>query len=61
MERFERAYTLQLENFAKNVRDGREPPVTMEDGIEALRVALAATEAYRRGQAVEVQEIGVRS
>ena len=49
MERFERAYTLQLRNFAQNVLNGRPAPVTITDGIEALRIALAATEAYRTG------------
>ena len=57
MERFERAYTLQLQNFAQNVLAAREPPVTVGDGIEALRVALAATAACRSGQAVAVSSI----
>jgi scyllo-inositol 2-dehydrogenase (NAD+) len=61
MERFERAYTLQLENFAQNVQQEREAPITLRDGIEALRVALAATEAYRSGQPVHVKELGGRS
>ena len=54
MERFEKAYTLQLQNFAQNVLTGREPPVTITDGVEALRVALAATEACRTGRPVTV-------
>lgn len=54
MERFEKAYTLQLQNFAGNVLAGREAPVTIGDGVEALRVALAATEAQRTGGAVPV-------
>jgi scyllo-inositol 2-dehydrogenase (NAD+) len=57
MERFERAYTLQLQNFAQNVLADREPPVTVGDGIEALRVALAATAACRSGQSVAVSSI----
>ena len=57
MERFERAYTLQLQNFAQNVLSGREPPVRVSDGVEALRVALAATEACRSGQSVAVGSI----
>ncbi|MCA1560279.1 MAG: inositol 2-dehydrogenase [Acidobacteria bacterium] len=54
MERFERAYTLQLQNFARNVLEGHDPPVTIQDGIEALRVARAATEACRAGHSVSV-------
>ena len=57
MERFERAYTLQLQNFAQNVLGDREPPVTVADGTEALRVALAATAACRSGQPVAVSSI----
>jgi len=57
MERFERAYTAQLQDFAQNVLNDREPPVTIADGTEALRVALAATSACRSGLAVEVASI----
>jgi len=57
MERFERAYTLQLQNFAQNVLNGRESPISIRDGVEALRVALAATAACKSGQPVEVDSI----
>jgi inositol 2-dehydrogenase len=57
MERFERAYTIQLENFAENVLKGRPAPVTIRDGAEALRVAVAATHACATGQKVEVSSI----
>jgi scyllo-inositol 2-dehydrogenase (NAD+) len=55
MERFERAYTLQLENFADNVLRGRPAPITIQDGLEALRVAVAATRACETGQRVDVR------
>ena len=57
MERFERAYTLQLQNFAQNVLHDRQPPITIRDGVEALRVALAATKAYKSGQSVAVDSV----
>ena len=57
MERFERAYTLQLQNFAQNVLAERVPPIVIRDGVEALRVALAASQACRKGCAVQVSEI----
>jgi predicted dehydrogenase len=38
MERFRDAYTTQLQNFAQNVIGDRPAPVTIEDGLEALRV-----------------------
>src|SRR4029453_6756733 len=36
MERFAEAYTAQLENFARNVLDGRQPPNPGEGGGGAL-------------------------
>ena len=57
MERFGEAYATQLENFARNVLDGREPPITVGDGVEALRVAIAATQAQKAGQRVALAEI----
>jgi predicted dehydrogenase len=54
MERFAEAYTAQLENFAENVLQQRQPPITVDDGVEALRIAVAATRAQQTGQRVEV-------
>jgi inositol 2-dehydrogenase len=55
MERFAQAYTAQLENFAQNVLQGRQPPITVDDGVQALRIAVAATRAQHTGQRIEVQ------
>jgi inositol 2-dehydrogenase len=57
MERFERAYALQLQNFAQNVLNDREPSITIRDGVEALRVALAATASCKGGHPVKVSSI----
>ena len=57
MERFERAYSRQLQDFAQNVLQDREPPIKIRDGVEALRVALAAAKACRSGATVKVAEI----
>ena len=56
-ERFREAYVAQLENFAANVIAGRTPPITVDDGIEALRIGIAATRAYRGGQSVGLDSI----
>jgi predicted dehydrogenase len=56
MERFRDAYTLQLQNFAQNVLHDRTPPITIEDGMEALRIGVAATRALETGQAAAVTE-----
>jgi inositol 2-dehydrogenase len=57
MERFRDAYTAQLQNFAQNVQQDRTPPVTIEDGMEALRIGVAATRAHEVGGSVEVAGI----
>jgi scyllo-inositol 2-dehydrogenase (NAD+) len=57
MERFRDAYTAQLENFAQNVLQGRRPPITVDDGVEALRIAVAATQAFQTGLPVTVASI----
>jgi inositol 2-dehydrogenase len=58
MERFRDAYTNQLQNFARNVLQGQPPPITIDDGLEALRVGLAATRARERGGTVKIADIG---
>jgi scyllo-inositol 2-dehydrogenase (NAD+) len=54
MERFEQAYVAQLQNFVDNVLKEKEPPITCDDGIAALRVTLAATRSLKEKQPVEV-------
>jgi predicted dehydrogenase len=57
MERFRDAYTNQLQNFAQNVLQQREPPITIDDGMEALRVGVAATRAQQTGVSVTVADV----
>ena len=57
MERFRDAYTTQLQNFAQNVQQQRPAPITIEDGLEALRIGVAATRAHETGQPVVVSSI----
>jgi inositol 2-dehydrogenase len=57
MERFRDAYTTQLQNFAENVLSDRTPPITIEDGLEALRIGVAATRAQETGVAVAVADV----
>lgn len=56
-ERFERAYVDQLADFVNNVLNGRPPTITATDGVEALRIALAATKSYQENRPVDVSEI----
>jgi inositol 2-dehydrogenase len=57
MERFRDAYTTQLQNFAQNVQQERQAPITIEDGVEALRIGVAATRAHETGRSVVVSAI----
>jgi predicted dehydrogenase len=57
MERFREAYTTQLQNFAQNVMNDRPAPITIEDGLEALRVGVAATRALQSNTAVVVSDV----
>lgn len=58
MERFEKAYTAQLQDFARNVLQGRPAPVTIDDGLAAIRIALAAHRSHETGAPVALE--GVR-
>ncbi len=57
MERFRDAYTNQLQNFAQNVQQQREAPITIDDGMEALRIGVAATRARESGTTVTVADV----
>src|SRR3954453_6084449 len=57
MERFRDAYTTQLQNFAQNVLHARPAPITIEDGMEALRIGVAATRAQQTGTTVAIAEV----
>ena len=53
-QRFARAYRDQLKNFAQNLIEGRPAPVTVQDGLAALRLAIAADQSQRTGLAVKL-------
>jgi inositol 2-dehydrogenase len=57
MERFRDAYATQLQNFAQNVLQDRPAPITIEDGLEALRIGVAATRAHETQRPVAVADI----
>jgi scyllo-inositol 2-dehydrogenase (NAD+) len=56
MERFRDAYPAQLQNFVDNLQNDRQPPITIDDAMETLRIALAATRAQATGRAVSLQD-----
>jgi predicted dehydrogenase len=50
-------YDRQLERFVDCVREGQEPPVTVEDGLQSMAVSLAAIESADRGVPVSPGEV----
>lgn len=59
MERFRDAYPAQLQNFVDNLRHDRQPPITIDDAMGSLRIALAATRAQATGKPVSPQDSGL--
>jgi predicted dehydrogenase len=57
MERFAHAYTAQLQDFAQNVLLQRAAKVTIDDGLEAIRVAVAAQRSYEAGRPVAIGDV----
>ena len=53
-ERFENAYIAQLQNFVENLRTKNAPPITVEDGIAAQKIAIAATKSCQENRVVEI-------
>jgi predicted dehydrogenase len=54
-DRFAGAYATELEEFVAAVRDGRRPSVEGEDGLAAMRLALAAEHSLRAGETVALE------
>jgi predicted dehydrogenase len=57
MERFAQAYTAQLQDFARNVLQQRPATLTIDDGLEAIRIAVAALRSHESGRPVKVAEV----
>ncbi|MBV9390442.1 MAG: Gfo/Idh/MocA family oxidoreductase [Verrucomicrobia bacterium] len=56
-DRFEAAYRLELEAFVRTVRERKQPAPGPADGLETLRLALAATRSWREQRPVKISEI----
>jgi myo-inositol 2-dehydrogenase/D-chiro-inositol 1-dehydrogenase len=57
LERYMRAYSAEWTAFVEAVNAGSELPVSLEDGINALAVAEAATRSVRSGETVELATV----
>ena len=58
LDRFKTAYEEELRTFVRVARGELPSPCTARDGIEALRVAEAATRSLHEGRPVALAEIG---
>lgn len=56
VERFKEAFVQELKEFFACIRDGRDPPVTGEDALAAVNIAVAAGLSRRENRPVRVQE-----
>ncbi len=57
LERYERAYRAELIAFLEACRGERPPASSARDGLEAMRIAVAATRAYSERRPVRIDEI----
>lgn len=56
LERYEKAYQNELIDFFDSLEEGRLPLASASDGVESLRLALAAKASFKLGQAVKVRD-----
>lgn len=57
LERFEPSYAAELSAFLAAARGERPPATTARDGLEALRIGVAATRAYLERRTVSLSEV----
>jgi myo-inositol 2-dehydrogenase/D-chiro-inositol 1-dehydrogenase len=57
LERFEAAYRAELAAFLACCRTGAPPAATARDGLEALRIAVAATRSHLERRTVRLDEV----
>jgi len=55
-ERFAQAYVSQLNDFIGNLAQGKNPMITIDDGIAGLQVAVAATASLKAEKTVHVKD-----
>lgn len=55
--KFREAYLLEMVHFIDSLQNGVRPSCTEEDGRSALQVAIAATESFKTGQEVRIDQV----
>ncbi|MEM7383403.1 MAG: Gfo/Idh/MocA family oxidoreductase, partial [Verrucomicrobiota bacterium] len=54
LERFAEAFLTEMQAFIDGIRERKPPEITLADGTAATRIALAATESFRRNELVRL-------
>lgn len=54
-ERFDDAFTDEVQDFITNVQNGTQPEVTVDDGIKALKIAKACQKSANEGRLIELK------
>ncbi|MDR3216389.1 MAG: inositol 2-dehydrogenase [Clostridiaceae bacterium] len=57
LERYMQAYAAEIIEFAEAIEKDTPVPVGIEDGLQAVRIALAAKKSLAEGRAVKLSEI----
>lgn len=57
LERYMRAYSIEWNAFVEAITSGSALPVSLDDGVNALALAEAATRSLKTGQTVSLAEI----
>lgn len=57
LERYQQAFVNAQNAFFEAVNKGEKPPVTMNDGLQAVRIAKAARTSYLENRPVKLSEI----
>jgi len=55
LERFEQAYMNEAVEFVQAILEGRQPKVTVEDGVLSTALGYACKESFESGQLVDVR------
>jgi myo-inositol 2-dehydrogenase/D-chiro-inositol 1-dehydrogenase len=56
-DRYTGAFVSEMQAFAQAVSENQEPPVTGEDGLYPVLMAVAAAKSLREGRPVNIAEV----
>ena len=57
LERYMESFAQELKDFVSALASDRKPPVTGEDGLQSLYIAMAATKSARENRPVPITEV----